>query len=150
MDRVFRTFNVAHTGKPQQLLQNGQILVNFLPVRSEIHSIFDFFGFSANSCGFSFFKHRELLISISWAIRICINICSSSYIEVRSPRSNWEHTKILGAQFWHLFTIFTHQKSINSTETWFSTSKRPPSPFYDFESMKDNWPGYSNLLLLLI
>ena len=32
---------------PQQLFQNGQILVHLLRVRSEIHSIFDFFGFSA-------------------------------------------------------------------------------------------------------
>ena len=41
------TLNVAHTGKAQQLFQNGQILVNLLRVRSEIQSIFDFLGFSA-------------------------------------------------------------------------------------------------------
>ena len=45
MVRVFRiyiNFNVAHTGKPQQLFQNGQISVDLLRVRSEIHSVFDF------------------------------------------------------------------------------------------------------------
>ena len=41
------TLNVAHTGKSQQLFQNGRIFVHLLRVRSEIHSIFDFLGFSA-------------------------------------------------------------------------------------------------------